>query len=365
MPFHIKSILPAISATAIFGLLAANIAAQSTGPAAFAARQNIKNQVLAAMSDGKITPDERRDILSPAKDILSAKEYVGLVNTMNRLSPPDKSVPVDIGYNPADDKQMMANFPAPDLPLFNNSKLGEKILPQSIAKELMPAQTNVAKATAPKQTYIVKEIITKQTVVTAASPNRTVAKASTSKQSVAKKTTSKQTVVKAETPKQAVIKADATKQSAAKAVKSTAPAKTPDVVVIPPPPSLQEDNIQPRPSMVGKVQKPSKPADPSAPLPSAEQYQTRNSSEVKPVPQIISENLKKQPPAANRVTIRQPANLLNMAEKSASAHFYADYSVPVLATPAAALLNDRSSNTIQASYDETLEPESGQSIIRR
>jgi len=135
MTIHFKTMLLALSVTAVFGLLAGNIAAQSTGPAALAAKQEIKNQVLAAMSDGKITPDERRDILSHAKDILSAKEYVGLVETINRLSPPDQSVPADLGYTPpVVDKQLMANFLAPDLARLNKLKLGEALSNQSFVK---------------------------------------------------------------------------------------------------------------------------------------------------------------------------------------------------------------------------------------
>lgn len=57
MPVHFKTILLPISAAAIFALLAGNLAAQSTGPAALAAKQHIRDQVLAAMSDGKITPN--------------------------------------------------------------------------------------------------------------------------------------------------------------------------------------------------------------------------------------------------------------------------------------------------------------------
>ncbi len=344
MPIHFKTMLLAISLPAVFGFLGGNIAAQSTGPAALAAKQDIKNQVLAAISDGKITPDERRGILSHAKDILSAKEYVGLVDTMNRLSPPDHPLPEDLGYTPVVDKQSMAKFPAPDLSWINK-KVGQALSKQSFVKEIMPKQTYVVKETEPKQTYIVKEIITKQTVVTATLPN--------------------QTDVKTAIPRQTVAKATASKQSVAKTAKPKATVKVPDVVIIPPPPPLQENNNQPRPSAVGKVQKTQKPDDPSAPMPSAEQYQTRNSGADKPVRQKVTESLKKQPASGDQVTIRQPASLLNVAERSAITHFYADYSVPVLTTPAAALLTDHNSNTIQASFDQPLEPESGQGIIRR
>jgi hypothetical protein len=349
MRSYFKNTLLFISAAAFVVVYTAGVFAQSTGPAALAAKQDVKSQVLAAMSDGNVSPNERRDILTRAKDILSAKEYVGLVNTINRLSPPDKSVNPDLGYTPLPvDKQMMANFFAPDLSSIRNSKIGG-----SIVKELFPNQTNIAKQTPPKQMYIVKEIITKQTVVSAAPTGRSDVKATDSKQAIAKKTAS---------TKQNVAKAQASKQPAAKSAKSNASPKTSEVVLIPPPP-LDDENILPRASALGKTQKTSTSANSSAPLPPAGSQS--NSADDKPLRQKISESLKKLPAARDQVAISQPANLFNVAEKSSNNHLYADYSVPVLTTPAAALLTDRKSNTLQASFDELLEPESNQGIIRR
>jgi hypothetical protein len=369
MTIQFKTMLLALSTPVIFGFLAGNVIAQSSGPAALAAKQEIKSQVLVAMSDGKITAAERRDILSHAKDILSAKEYVGLVNTINRLSPPDYSVPEDLGYNPpAVDRQLMASFPTPDLSRLNKLKLGEALSNQSLVKEIMPKQTYVVKETTPKQTYIVKEIITKQTVVEAAPPSQTVAKATTPKQTVAKAATPKQTDAKAAQAQQIVAKAITPKQSVGKTAKpnaANAAAKKADVVIIPPPPPLQEDTNQPNPSTVGRVQKPAKAENPAPPMPPpVERSQTRSAPAEKPVQQKISTTPMKRPATGEQVTIKQPAGLLTVAEPSAITHFYADYSVPVLTTPAAALLTDRNSNTIQASYDQPLEPESGRNIIR-
>jgi hypothetical protein len=362
MLVHFKSIFLPVSAMAIIGILAGNIAAQSTGPAAFAAKQDLKNRVLAAMSDGKISSAERTEILSSAKDILSAKEYVGLVTTMNRLSPPDKSVPQDIGYRAKPvDKQMMANFFAPSIPWLDKSpNLAEALSERPILSEFIPKQSTVVVKTAPKQqqqrTYVVKEIITKQTIVSAVPAGQTEPELSAVKQAVAL----------APAPKQKVAKA-AAKQPAAKTAKSAPAAKAANVAIIPPPPPLAEEEKKPLAatsrSNVQKPAKPAKPADPLAPLPPAEQ-QTTNSSGEKPAHQKLSEGPKKQP-AVDQVTIRQPASLLNVAEKSAATHFYADYSVPVLTTPAAALLSDRTTNTIQASFDEPLEPEAGPGIMRR
>jgi hypothetical protein len=244
--------------------------------------------------------------------------------------------------------------------------LGESLSNQSFAKEIMPKQNLIVKQTTPKQTYIVKEIITKQTIVEAAPPNQSVVKAATPKQTVAKAATPKQIVAKATTPKQTVAKATTPKQTVAKTAKPNAAAKTADVVIIPPPPPLQEDDNQPNSSTVGRVQKSAKTADPAPPMPPpVERSQTRSATADKPVQQKISTSPMKRPAAGDQVTIKQPAGLLNVAEKSAITHFYADYSVPVLTTPAAALLTDHNCNTIQASFDQPLEPESGQNIIRQ
>jgi hypothetical protein len=375
MPIHIKTMLLWFSVAAALGFTVGNSAAQSTGPAALAAKQKIKNQVLAAMDDGKITEDERRNILSQAKDVLSAKEYVGLVQTMNRLSPTDHPGSEELGYTPVVDKQLMAKFYTPDLSRLEKSKAGEAVANQSFVKEIMPDpsfvkeimpnpsflakimpkqsflkdripnQTHVVKETAPK-TYIIKEIITKQTIVTTTPPN----------QSVVKESTPKQTVVKAAIPKQSVVKESAPKQSVVKTTKPSATAKTANVVNLPPPPHQQNNNSQPNPSTVGKAQKTPKSNDPAPPMPVAERSQTRNTAADKPVRQKMVESPKEQAETGNQATIQQPAGLLREAEKTTITHSYADYSVPVLTTPAAALLNDPN-NTIQASFDQPLEPD--------
>ncbi|MGD0383270.1 MAG: hypothetical protein ABSA77_07115, partial [Thermoguttaceae bacterium] len=309
--------------------------------------------------------------LSHAKDVLSANEYVGLVQTMNRLSPPDRSVPEDLGYTPVVDKQVMAKFYTPNLSRLEKSKAGEAVANQSFVKQIMPDpsfvkeimpnssflakimpmqsflkktvpnQTNVAKETAPK-TYIVKEIITKQTIVSTTPPN----------QSVVKESAPKQTVVKVTTPKQTVVKT----------TKPSATAKTANVVNLPPPPHQQKNNSQPNPSTVGKAQKTPKSDDPAPPMPVAGQSQTRNTAAAKPVRQKMGESPKEQAESGNQAAIQQPAGLLREAERTTITHSYADYSVPVLTTPAAALLNDRN-NTIQASFDQPLEPDC-QGIIK-
>jgi hypothetical protein len=64
------------------------------GRTALAAKQRLKNEVVAAMGDGKITPIERAEILAEAKGVVTVKEYEGLVATMDRLSPPEKATTV-------------------------------------------------------------------------------------------------------------------------------------------------------------------------------------------------------------------------------------------------------------------------------
>ena len=294
---------------------------------------------------------------------------------MNRLSPPDNSVPQDLGYTPVVDKQLMANFPAPDMSWINKLKVGEPLSnsKESFLQEIIPKQTHVVKETTPKQTYIVKEIITKQTVVEAA-PNQSVAKAATPKQTIVKTVTpkqtvvktaaSKQTVAKAATPKQTITKTALPKQPVAKTAKPDSTVKPADILLIPPPPPLVEDNNQPNPSTVGRVQKPAKTENPAPPMPStAERSQTRSAAADKPVQKKTPPSPMNRPATGDQVSIKQPAGLLNVAERSEITNFYADYSLPVLTTPAAALLIDRNYNTIQASFDQPLEPESGRNII--
>jgi hypothetical protein len=95
MPYRMRELLPVLTAVLAFGFLASSAWGQTPGSrSALAAKQRLKNQVLDAMSDGKITSVERADILTEAKELLTAKEYVGLIATMDRLSPPDKTVAV-------------------------------------------------------------------------------------------------------------------------------------------------------------------------------------------------------------------------------------------------------------------------------
>jgi hypothetical protein len=57
------------------------------GRSALAAKQKLKNHVLDAMADSKISKLERAEILMEGKELLTVKEYEGLQVTMDRLSP--------------------------------------------------------------------------------------------------------------------------------------------------------------------------------------------------------------------------------------------------------------------------------------
>jgi hypothetical protein len=58
---------------------------------ALTARQDLRDQVCIAMSDGQISRGERYTILTNAKAILKPEEYEGLKRSMDRLSPPQAS----------------------------------------------------------------------------------------------------------------------------------------------------------------------------------------------------------------------------------------------------------------------------------
>jgi len=331
MPIHIKAMLLGMSVAVAFGFAPSSTAAQTTGPAALAAKQQIKAQVLSAMADGKISQDERRSILLNAKEVCTAKEYVGLVETINRLSPPDRATPENLGYAPFTDKQLMAQFPTWDL-----SWIDKAPGVNAIGKLSLPKLSS-SKETIPKHSYVVREIITKQTIVRETTPNGTV--------------------VKATTPKQTVVKTT---------VKTTKSDATSKVVILPPPPQ-RKNNKQADPSAVGKAQnKISKSDVPTPPMPPAEQAKTRYTNSDKAVQQKVAESPKKRSVTGDQATIQQPAQLLDRAEKTSIKHSYNDYSVPVLTTPAAAMLSDRMSGAVTASFEQPLEPDkSSQSIIRQ
>jgi hypothetical protein len=85
----------ALVAVCALSILAAPASSQTPGGrTALAAKQRIKTEVQDALADGKISRLERAEILAEAKEVLTVKEYEGLVATMNRLSPPEQATPV-------------------------------------------------------------------------------------------------------------------------------------------------------------------------------------------------------------------------------------------------------------------------------
>ncbi|MBN2580697.1 MAG: hypothetical protein JXB10_17055 [Pirellulales bacterium] len=61
------------------------LATPPIGVGALTARQNIKDKVITALSDGSISPRERADILMKAETILQPQEMEGLQRTLDRL----------------------------------------------------------------------------------------------------------------------------------------------------------------------------------------------------------------------------------------------------------------------------------------
>src|SRR3989304_5758178 len=121
--------------------------AQSSPRAAWAAKQQIKARLLSAISDGKISQKERRNILENAKDTLNSQEYFGLVQTVNRLSPSDRATPNNLGYTPIVDKQLMANFPTVDLPWMAKLSKSDRIPGQNLLKEATPNKDYIVRET--------------------------------------------------------------------------------------------------------------------------------------------------------------------------------------------------------------------------
>ena len=60
--------------------------------AAFAARQDLHDEVCIAMRDGRISREERAEILTSAKKILTPDEYAGFKDNIDRISPPKPAV---------------------------------------------------------------------------------------------------------------------------------------------------------------------------------------------------------------------------------------------------------------------------------
>lgn len=84
--------LPVSVVTVLMTLVVGNAPmASSAEPgrlAAFAARQDLCDEVSVAMADGRIDRAERYIILSDAKGILKSDEYESFKRSLNRVSPP-------------------------------------------------------------------------------------------------------------------------------------------------------------------------------------------------------------------------------------------------------------------------------------
>jgi hypothetical protein len=149
MSLRINSMVICALTALWIGLMQQISFAQTQGPAAFAAKQDVKNMVVAAMSDGKITETERRDILLKAKNVVNDKEYAGLVKTMNRLSPPETLTPENTGKVKPVDKQLVAKLPEIEIPFIEKSKTLAKIdnyfYPNTVAYNRVQTKTVATK----------------------------------------------------------------------------------------------------------------------------------------------------------------------------------------------------------------------------
>jgi hypothetical protein len=367
---YVKKLLLCVSLGVLVGFAENNCAAQSSGPATLAAKQTIKNKVLSAMADKKITESERQNILEYAKDVLTDKEYAGLVRTMNRLSPPEYETAENQGVVRYVDKQLMANFPTPEISFIEKGGFSKSI---AETKESIVSNFKYYNEFAPR------EVIVKQTIVNQSAPKQSVAKTSSSKKTAvaAKSSAAKQPVVKATAEKKPATKArvaasNATKEAVAKTTKQPAAAKV--VILAPPPEPQTEVEEETEVTTVSQTEdagpKLEAPALPTPPTPPAKKSVKATASADKPAKQTdgrkVAEAPKKTPTIEEQASIQQPGKMLNEAETPTLKTTYRDYSVPVLNTPAAAFLNERKIQNIKASFEQTLEPdESSQSIVRR
>jgi hypothetical protein len=62
-----------------------------------AARQDLRDEVCIAMSDGRLSPDERQQILSDAKRVLKPQEYAAFKQSLEQRSPARKTAKRTLG----------------------------------------------------------------------------------------------------------------------------------------------------------------------------------------------------------------------------------------------------------------------------
>jgi hypothetical protein len=175
MPYRMRKRFPVLTAILAFAFLSSTALGQTPGSrTTLAAKQHLKNEVLDAMADGKITNVERADILAEAKEVLTAKEYLGLIATMDRLSPAEKNV-ATVKHPAKAHTTAIATATPPETPSFlgrmvsavpyvDEISIGPRPKVSDIAKsvpyfkpspiELSGAQQALAKTSRLKDTYI-------------------------------------------------------------------------------------------------------------------------------------------------------------------------------------------------------------------
>jgi hypothetical protein len=178
---RMMTLLPAMAVLLAWSAIPTTAYSQTPGGrTALAARQHLKNSVLLAMADGKITKLERAEILAEAKEAnLTINEYEGLKATMSRLSPAEE--PNYIAKRTANQRavaaarQEQAESPsffsrmASHIPYIDDAKSGPRPQPSNLAKsvpymksspiDLSGAERAISKAPRLNETYIAQPTV--------------------------------------------------------------------------------------------------------------------------------------------------------------------------------------------------------------
>ncbi|MGW8257974.1 MAG: hypothetical protein ACWGMZ_10850, partial [Thermoguttaceae bacterium] len=367
MLFQKKALLLGVCVAVVVGFAWGRSFGQSIGRAALAARQHIKAQVLKAMADKKIDALERQDILAGAKEILSPSEYMGLVCTIDRLSPPQTR---------AKHEKMTPNYSMP-----KNAQAATPSIRRFLRgiPYIDPSQLKIQPSTAmlPKMHYVnpprmKTNFATEADKVVAKIPrlyDLYIDPPHWGQERVAynkiHKTKAKTLAVKEHAQKKVVVKTVA-KQPKLTQTKTSVPAKSQGELRIAKK-TVTETKAKNRPvvskaktTLPAKQQAKSKLAEKTKAIdPKAENTKTTNSSpvtkeksKVKLVGGEETQAVKEAemprvlpppplPPHIEKVSLQSPAaKLLKKGESQTILSVYTEYGAPVLNTPAGALLEE-------------------------
>ncbi len=361
MPIRMKTLLLGLSVAVIVGLAWGSSFAQSMGPAALAARQHIKDKVIAAMEDGKISTAERIEIFAKAKEILKPEEYAGLMCTIERISPSESVTHSNTSSSRAAAKGAGAKQ--------SNKVASAEIVkkPNSTASNMMSQGPSSNPSTANHLVRLpyIDEVQLQTPLMGKMLPRNTYVK-----------------------PPEMDVAAQADKLAARlpnffNVYFDFEPAPTQSKQ----PSNLAKQN-KPKATLAAKEKSPTQVASatkkekPSAQVVSAKKQVKQKThvelSKNSPVtnaqaaiqgpaalkPQLDSP---RNPPVTNeQAKIQEPGTLWNKAERPVTARRYADYSVPVLTTPGAAFLSaDKKNSAVKVTYDQPLAPDPDAYLSRK